>query len=252
MPAGALHRHHATNAQPRHAAFQAAHRLQGAVGGHHGAAERRQVVAVLLRHMHTQPRNGRRRVELELLHAVVTRQGLETGHEQIGHGLALAAVELVLHQRNAGHQCTQGLGAAAFGGNRVVDGLEVRIQRAALGVMHQAVHVRQVGKRQRRPHTTNGDTHDHHDLGPETEFVKHRRHLEEQRANGNSPGLGRAAPAPDAAPGKSTFSGGQDRAPGLDAGTLREILPPSRLVPSMPHSRPYVVFHMGRAGPAAV
>ena len=208
--AAVLHGHDAARAQAGDAALEPAHRLLRLVGGHHGEAEGREIVAKLLRHVHAQPGGGRRRVELELLHPVVLGQGLEGRNEQLRQGLAVAAVELLLLQRHRRDQGAQRFGGAVFRGNGVVDGLEMRVQCTALGGVHQAGHVRQIGEGQDRAHATDGDAHHHHDLGPETEFVKHVQNLKGQRAErqGAPPPAGlpprahaRAAKAP-----QSTFS----------------------------------------------
>ena len=168
-----LYRHHATHTQPCHAPFQATHGFLRLVGLHHGMAEGGKIVAKLGGQMHAQPRGGWGRVELELLNAHILHQALEAWHEHIAQGLAIASVEFFLHQRHAGHQRSQRLGGAALSSHGIGDGLVVRAQGAAFGVLHHAREIGQVGEREHGADATNCQAHHQHDLGPQAQSVEH-------------------------------------------------------------------------------
>ena len=175
MLAIALHRHHAAHAQAlaRGAVLQPTHWLLGAVGLNHGEMRTGLVVAMLAGLLDAQPRRGWRGVELKLLDAIAAVECGKTGGKPRGQGLAVAAGQQVLHLRHARHQRSHALGGAAFGGDAAAQRLQMGIERAAFGRLHQARQIGQVGKRQCCADPTDGNAHHHHDLGPQPKFLKH-------------------------------------------------------------------------------
>ena len=98
--AGMRDGHDATNAQSCHPALKTKHRLALRVGFNHGLAERREIVAELLRLMNAQERERWRLVELELLYFIRLFQFTEPGTEIADQRCAIVTRHRLLHLRD--------------------------------------------------------------------------------------------------------------------------------------------------------
>ncbi len=147
-------RHQAANTQPGHAGFHAPHRRLAAVGLDDGLADRGEVVAELGRLVHPQEGCRRRLVELELTQAVVLRQLLVAGHEQLGEALPVVPGHRLPNLGNARHQRREALGGEAFRGDCGADVIGDAAQLAALGIGQKIL---EAAEEQR---SEDGDGHD--------------------------------------------------------------------------------------------
>ena len=152
MPAGMVHGNHPADSQSGDAALQAADRGLGLVGVHHGAAERREVIAEFLRLVQAQEGGGGRGMELELLDAEALGRGLVGRQQQGAEAGPVAGGEFLLDRRQRGDEGGQRLGHAALSGDGLGNGLDVVGQFAGFGLIDQRGHGLEIGRGQGQDH----------------------------------------------------------------------------------------------------